>query len=659
MKNRVVTLLALIFLNASGQNKQIDFLLSELKKQKNDSTRVTTYNKISREFYLHGNYSDAKDYAEKAKNLGDKLNYKKGIATAYKNIGNIYIDQGDYPEALQNELSALKIWRELNNNHEVANTYSNIGSVYNYQGDYTKALDYYFKALKIYEEANLQKSISYVNTLNNVGVIYEAQGQTSGALQKYFDALKIYEEIDDKLGVATSLNNIGNIYKGYKNGDTKAIEYYLKALAIREQIDDKYGVSTSLQNIGIIYFNQKNYSKALKYFNSSLLAAKEIDALDLIANAESDLSNVYEALHDNTNAFIHYKAYVDARDSLSNIDNIKKVSEQEFKMKEDELKAEQARKEVIHKAEQIKNEAELKRQKVIGYAFTIGFLLVLVLIAVVFRSLQLTRKKNKIIEIQKAEVEHKQKEIVDSITSAQRIQQALLASEAMLKDNLPEYFVFFKPKDIVSGDFYWAIHAHNRFYLVTADSTGHGVPGAFMSLLNISFLNEAISEKHLESPDEILNHTRSRLISSLKSDGSLEGGKDGMDCIVAAFDFSRNVLQYAAANNSFYIVRKGQLITCKADKMPVGKSPKDGEPFRSWTIPLQKGDVVYTITDGYADQFGGPKGKKFKYKPFEEMLLSNSHLSMSAQKRLLAESFETWKGDLEQIDDVLVIGIKI
>ena len=228
-----------------------------------------------------------------------------------------------------------------------------------------------------------------------------------------------------------------------------------------------------------------------------------------------------------------------------------------------------------------------------------------------------------------------------------------------MMNDTKNFFILYKPKDIVSGDFYWAHEINNKFYICTADCTGHGVPGAFMSMLNISYLNESIIEKNISKPDMILNHIRDEIIHSLNPEGSEEESKDGMDCILACFDFTTYTLEYAAANNSFYIVRDKELIHCVADKMPVGKSPRDHEPFTLHTIQLQKGDTVYMLTDGLPDQFGGPKGKKFKYKQLEEILIENNHKPMQEQKEKLSERLEDWKGNLEQVDDICLIGVRV
>ncbi len=265
--------------------------------------------------------------------------------------------------------------------------------------------------------------------------------------------------------------------------------------------------------------------------------------------------------------------------------------------------------------------------------------------------LELTVKERTHEVVQQKElIEEKQKEIVDSINYAKRIQYTLLAHAEFLKQNLKDHFVLFQPKDIVSGDFYWATKKGKRFYLAVCDSTGHGVPGAFMSLLNISFLNEAISEKSIASPDEILNYVREKLVNSI----SIDGAKDGMDGILLCIEGDK--ITYAAANNSPVLISDGVLTHLETDKMPIGKGEKN-EPFRLQTINAKKGDHLFLYTDGYADQFGGPKGKKFKYKPLDSMLLENCGSASEVQKEILSTRFNDWKGNLEQVDDVLLIGI--
>jgi ligand-binding sensor domain-containing protein/serine phosphatase RsbU (regulator of sigma subunit) len=268
------------------------------------------------------------------------------------------------------------------------------------------------------------------------------------------------------------------------------------------------------------------------------------------------------------------------------------------------------------------------------------------------RTLQVTEQKQLI--------EQKHKEITDSINYAERIQRSFLATHELLRHNFNDYFVFFKPKDVVSGDFYWATNLSNgTFALVTADSTGHGVPGAIMSILNIACLEKAVDEEKLTEPDEILNYTRLKIIERLKKDGSADGGKDGMDGSLVCFDFENRIVKYAAANNPIWIVRRSEILVFEPDKMPVAKHDKEHIPFTAKNISVEKGDLVYTFTDGFADQFGGNRGKKFMYKRLKQLFISVAHLPMSEQENQIEKAFNDWRGNLEQVDDVCIFGVRI
>ena len=295
----------------------------------------------------------------------------------------------------------------------------------------------------------------------------------------------------------------------------------------------------------------------------------------------------------------------------------------------------------------------------IGYF--IGFIgIVKGAIEISSRSLKaIIKEKTAEVVKQKDEIEEVHKEIRDSINYAERIQFSFLATKEILDENLGEHFVFFKPKDVVSGDFYWADKLSNGdFAIVNADSTGHGVPGAIMSILNISSIEEAVKEGST-SPHEIFNKARKFIIARLKKDGSEEGGKDGMDASIVCFNPDKTIMTYTAAQNPIWVIRAGAIIQLKGEKMPVGKHDYDHVPFKGGKFDLQKGDQVYTLTDGYQDQFGGPKGKKFMIKKMREYVLSISHLTMEEQYQQIETAFSKWKGDLEQIDDVCVIGVRI
>ena len=270
---------------------------------------------------------------------------------------------------------------------------------------------------------------------------------------------------------------------------------------------------------------------------------------------------------------------------------------------------------------------------------------------------------NNEINFQRLEVEEKNKAITDSMHYAKKIQKALMASDTLLKKNLTEYFLLYKPKDIVSGDFYWAQQINSRFLIAVCDCTGHGVPGAFMSLLNITKLSETVNEKKITQPDLVFNQVREDIIKVLNPEGTEEERKDGMDAVLCSFDFENFKLDFACANNPIWIIsgeaNRTALREYKTNKMPVGMHFGKKTNFKLESVDLKKGDTIYLFTDGFADQFGGSKGKKFKYLQLKELLLSVQSIPMEEQKLLLFKKLESWKGNLEQVDDILIIGIRI
>jgi tetratricopeptide (TPR) repeat protein/serine phosphatase RsbU (regulator of sigma subunit) len=618
-----------------------------------------------------GNYSKALEYMLKVLSLYSETGNKDGINTALSNIGTIYYSQGNYPQALDYTFKALAIANERGDKSSITTNLGNIGLIYSVQGNYSEALDYDFKTLAIYQEMGSKDGIA--NTLGNIGLVYFRQRNNSKALEYYEKALSMDKELGDKEGIAVNLGNMSSIYQIQRNY-SKVVECSSMALKIDEEIGNKSGIAINLCNMGNINIKQKNYKQARIYLDSSLSLSKNIGSKENIKESYDKLSDLDSTTGDYKSAIEDVKMYIIYRDSLVNEANTKKSVQAEMNFEFEQKQA-------IEKAGQDKKDAiaeqESKKQMIIRNAFIGGFMLMLTLAFFIFRSYRQKQKANEIISEQKAVVEEKQKEILDSIHYAQRIQKALLASDSLLSKHLPDYFVLYKPKDIVSGDFYWATEKNDSFYLAVCDSTGHGVPGAFMSLLNISFLNEAITEKNILQPNDIFNHTRKRLIENISQDGQ----QDGMDGVlikitappppkggsnegsnllnIPPLEGGEAVLSYSGAYNAPIVVRNGQAIELEADKIPVGTSPKDNISFTNHSFDLQKGDIIYIFTDGFADQFGGVKGKKFKHQQLKEMLAPLANLSMQNQKQKLESAFNEWKGKLEQVDDVLIIGIRV
>lgn len=679
-KYKAIALNNLGFLaNSKNENKKsLDYYTQSLKISEaiDDKHGIgTSLINIGFVYDFQGDLKKALEYYEMSLKVRDKINDEKGVANCLNNIGALYKNLGDITKALEFYSKSLKIQEKINNKNGIAYVLNNLALIYSDQNDMQKALDYYKKSLELRKEINDKAGIA--ESLNNIGLIYSDEGQNDKALGYYQKSLEINESIFDRHGIAFSLNNLGAIY--LKKGNTDmAMEYYLKSLKIKEEINDKEGIAHSLHNLTTLKLNLKQYKEALKYGKLYLEISEEMGYPDNIRSASKLLSLAYAKMDKYKDAYEMHLLYKQMTDSVNNETNKKAAIQQsvqyeyEKKAAADSVKSAEEKK--VSQAKLFASEAKLKQEQTQRFALYGGLAILFVFAGFMYNRFKVTHKQKQIIELKEKETQHqniiitqqknlveeKHKEITDSINYAERIQRSFLASESLLSENLNEYFVFFQPKDVVSGDFYWAKKLSNdRFVLVTADSTGHGVPGAIMSILNISCLEKSVEENKLTEPAEILNNTREKIIERLSKDGSEKGGKDGMDCILLSFDFDGKNIAYAAANNPVWIVRNHEMIELLPDKMPVGKHENDAVSFMQNSVAIQKNDMVYAFTDGFADQFGGPKGKKFKYRQLKDLLISISSLSMDEQKKRLAKALNDWKQDLEQVDDITLLGIRI
>ena len=638
-----------------------------LEEKELRSLRANTLGRLGVYYCLKGDYPRALEYYFKALKMDEELRNKKGIASRLGNIGIAYEEQGDYPKALDYYFKALKINEELKNKRGIANNLGNIGNVYSEQADYPKALDNYFMTLKIAKELGDKNLIA--TSFANIGNVYCNQADYPKTLDYYFKSLKMDEELGNKNGIAINLGNIGIVYERQKDY-AKTLDYYFKALKQAEELGDKNGIARRIGNIGKLYTLTGKFKEAEQYLKRASAIDDSIGVPDLLRQTEESLSQLYDTTGRYKEALIHYKKSIELKDTIFSQENkkqlVRKEMNFEFDKKEAATKAENEKQQAVASAEKHK-------QQFVLILVSCVLVLVFLFAGFVFRSLRITRKQKNVIELQKNEVSQqkeiveKQKEkIVDSITYAQRIQQSILMEESEIQNYLPECFIYFQPKDIVSGDFYWCSKTDDKIIIAAVDCTGHGVPGAFMSMIGNTLLNQIVNEKHITKPSEILLQLNLGVYEALHQKKEEALSDDGMDIALCSIDYKNNELQYAGAQNPLYVLYDNKIEIVKGDIHGIGgggmiariHDPVKKE-FTNHIIPIKKGMSIYLFSDGYKDQFGGDNRKKFGVQKFKELLLSIQPLNMQKQKETLASAHEDWKGDTTQIDDILVMGIKL
>ncbi|MFN8117487.1 MAG: tetratricopeptide repeat protein [Bacteroidia bacterium] len=642
------------------------FLLIAKSYGQKDIKFLEAYNLQISDLIDNGNYELAQKKADSLFILSKQINYTEGIAESYNLKGIINRDQSNLKDALDNYLNALKLFEDLKMPVKVAGIQNNIGLIYAEIKEYRTALAYYFKAEKI-NIAKHEKSLLAIN-YNNMATCYQKLNQFSSAQTYLQKSLILRQEVSDTIGMAMAYHNIG-INHQLTNDNDSAIYFFNKSLSYLSNMSENIGHAYNYLELGNTLLQKGKLREAEGYLLSSLRISERSELEGVKVEVYKYLSELYEKQNDFKKAFNYQNLYLGSKENVESDESkneiLKKELEYDFAKRQELQRKDAENKQAIA-------DAEIRSQKKLTTGAVIALLILSGLIVIVFRSYNQKRKANAIISKQKELVEQKNKEILDSINYAKYIQNALLPSDSFIKQLPVNCFILFKPKDIVSGDFYWIHHSIKEnqnieeIYIAAVDCTGHGVPGALVSVVGNNGLNRCVKEFGINQTGEILDKL-SELVEETfeKSENEL---KDGMD--ISLLKISSHQLsdtteksysfQWSGANNPLWIIRKdtNTLEEIKADKQPVGKF-SDRKKFTSHNVTFKKGDRLYLFTDGYADQFGGEKGKKFKYKQLEELLLASSNSSIVEQKNQLDSAFMKWKGNLEQVDDICIIGIFI
>ncbi|PKP36796.1 MAG: hypothetical protein CVT98_07045 [Bacteroidetes bacterium HGW-Bacteroidetes-15] len=652
------------------------------------------YNNIGSTYWRWGDYPKTLEFFQKSLELREELGDKEGMAASYNNLGIIYRTQGDFFNALDYYHKSVALKEEINDKPGISDSYNNIAIIYSSQGDNNKALEYHNKSLAIREELGALRGMS-VN-YNNISIIYVNLGDYQKALEYVKKSIEIREKLGDRAGLASAFNNIAEVYMKLDD-QSKALEYYKKSIEISVSIGLKTIEIYGYIGLAETYLALNNKQEAYDYSQKAYTLAQSVSDITLLQLAAKVLSSSSASLGKFKTAYEYFGIYKSLSDSIQNEENTRKIVglEYEYKYKKEKeiARIEQEKLDAIH-------QSELMREKSIRNSLAIGIAMVLIMFATLLYNYIQKRKINHLLSVQKNEIESKnteltqlneeiqsqndhleqanheitaQKEqieeshyqITESLTYAKFIQNAVLPKSNSLSSAFSEHFILFLPCNIVSGDFYFIKQVNQSIIIAAADCTGHGVPGALMSMLGITLLNEILRDAKMASSAEVLTELRHQVKQSLHQSGEKGEQRDGMDIAFCSINQETLQMSFAGAYNPCWIFRsdesnqnKKQLFILEADKTPVGVSEIE-RPFTEQIFQLQKGDSFYIFTDGYHSQFGGEKKEKYQLKRLKALLTKIQNEDMITQKKILDQEFNSWKGQNVQVDDILIIGVKI
>jgi serine phosphatase RsbU (regulator of sigma subunit) len=643
-----------IYESQNLSNKQIDSANAILKNEKNFSFQniEIIFNKII---------------------LQSKINkYDIGMAEAKKNYGIFLLTRNKYGSATKAFLEAIKIFEKLELETEEADIYNQLTRTYIAISEVTpnenlaSKSDITFKSFKNKElnqaEFYCRKAIFFnkqngnldklASNYNNLGIIKQKTMELDSAEFFFKEAYKYYKKLGDRFNMANIQNNLGIVFE-YRGEFIQELKSYQEALKLFYEISDTLGVAIAYGNIANLYYSTGDCKKGLTFGHKGLDMAAKSKNIAVKKDILYTLFVLYECLEDCDKKSYYFSRYIEAKDSIFNIES-KKILEDVNAQYETEKKENQII--LLNKNKEL--DSTIKKSLILG------IIIVMIVVFIVLIGYSQKQNANELISQQKKEVElqrqileKKNREITSSIEYALRIQSAILPPQKMIKQYLQSSFVLYLPKDIVAGDFYWMENVGDTVLFAACDCTGHGVPGAMVSVVCHNALNRAVREFGLIEPAKILDKTAELVIENFsKSEDEI---KDGMDISLCAYNTTKNTMQYAGANNPLWIVRNGDLIETKANKQPIGRF-ENNHPFTNHEFELQKNDAIYIFTDGYADQFGGATAqKKLTKKRFKDLIIGLQNTDMLAQGKTLESFILEYMNQVEQVDDILVMGLKV
>lgn len=661
-----------------------------------------------------GAYQKSIDNCREALRFEKELGDSSGIANSFDDIASVLNRLGRSDSALHYLKKALKVKKAIRDTLGMVNVYNGLGTLHRGRSELVRSLNYYQKALGLLDTSGerglkdlglvlgnlagvqkrrmaLDKSLKRYRqaarifekkglsgrgaaTEISIGQVLIMRGDSAKGLQRFREAYRYFNQGGSIARKALSALNIGGHYLDRERLDSASV-YIEEGLRIGRRIGHAKIVLSAMEKRGLLAIEREKARKAFDIAMEGYKKAQELESLKWTKAFSLVLYKAHQALGQYAQALEFHKEWRRLRDSLREEEQSEELTRMEMRY---QFEKEQMQDSLQHAQELQVQKERVEKQRTVRNFLLGGGGLLLLLLALIYERFRVARKRKDRIEEKKDEVDRayeelheKNAELEDSINYASRIQSAILTSDSYFKKVLGDHFLFFRPKELVSGDFYWAYGDERHAIWLAADCTGHGVPGAFMSMIGNRLFNEVVVEHGERDPGTIFEKVRSGIIEALEQ-GNEEETKDGMDAALCVYDRKKGELSFAGAQNPLYVVQSAEeeafegskvleesgyrLIEIKGDGSPIGRDPHKKVAFRTVSLKLRGGERIYTFSDGFPDQFGGPKGKKYRYTPFKQMLLSIQDRDMGAQREALEKEFEEWKGEQEQIDDVIVIG---
>lgn len=573
-------------------------------------------------------------------------------AEVFLDIGKLYQQRLVYTEAQNQFYKALKIFQNNKEYKNQALTYLLLGDINIEQGHYENALDFNFKALAIYNDFGdqLNKSICY----DKIGLTYLHQNKFERAHDYFKQSLDLRKNLGNKLLESQSYSNIALAYEQQKD-ISKAIIYYFKSIKLREEIHDDPEIAENYIGLAQLYFHNGQYNKAIEMAEKAYQIAERFsdrwwikESAKILAEANQLQGNYKEGYH-------FFETYARMKDSLYSQQRTEQITRLEMIYEKEKKEKEIA----ILSSQRKLDELEKQKQQTVINSLIFGVGLMVLLFLFGYRAYSQKNKSNVLLAEQKSIIEKKNKDIVSSLRYAKRIQDAILPKQQKLSGLFKDAFVLYMPKEIVSGDFYWFEQIQNKIVFAVIDCTGHGVPGAFMSMIANELLNDIVKNHSITDPGEILQRLHKRVIDGLKKREKESLTVDGMNIALCTLDKDQNILQFSSSSRPLIHIRKNELNEIQGNKFPIGMVLRKPRKFETKIVEIQEDDKFYIFTDGYTDQFGGEFYEKLTRGGLCEQLMQIKNNSMKVQRQLLLDFFNEWKKGTMQMDDVCMIGIKI